>query len=157
MWWPVLSVRCTKVPQKDTKEKEFLRSTKGKSLNIHEVVPKIKWWPGPEQILIRIWIVIRTEMCTTKSKIILIVICTEMCMTKTDKKMDSHSYRDVLTKPKRIWIQKSIIIWIVIRTEMCMTKTKNNIDSHSYRVVHDKTCTNMDSHLYKIVHDKNLF
>ena len=46
----------------------------------------------------RIWKVIRTEMCMTKTPIQIIwkVIRTEMCMTKTlIQRNGSHSYRNV--------------------------------------------------------------
>ena len=53
------------------------------------------------------WIVIRTEMCMTKthSKRIWIVIRTEMCTTKTHMIMDSHSYRNVHDENRytKIW------------------------------------------------------
>ena len=59
------------------------------------------------------WIVIRTEMCMTKthSKRIWIVIRTGMCMTKTHMNMDSHSYRNV--HEENPYTMK----WIVICTE----------------------------------------
>ena len=64
-------------------------------------------------------IVIRTEMYMTKthSKRIWVVICTEMCITKTNMNMDSHLYRNVND------VNPNTKKWIVIRTEMCMTKT----------------------------------
>ena len=82
-------------------------------------------------------IVIRTDMCMTKthSKRIWILIRTEMCMTKTHMNMDSHLYRNVHDKnPYKKNMDSHLYRnvhdenpytkkWIVIRTEMCMTKT----------------------------------
>ena len=80
-----------------------------------------------------------------------IVIRTEMCMTKTHSKINgSHSYRNVHDKNPytRKWIvirteiymkkTHTRIILIVIRTKMYMTKTHKNMDSHSYKDVHDE-------------------
>ena len=98
-------------------------------------------------------------MTKTHTKRTWIVIRTEMCMTKTHQYIDSHSYRNVHDEnaykknmdchsyrnvhDENPYTKK----WIVIRTKMCMTKT------------HTKTYADMDIQstiLYMTKHTTNL-
>ena len=73
-------------------------------------------------------------MMKTNTKRIWIVIRTNMCMTKTHKNMDSHSYRNVHNENQ----YKKNMDSHLYRDVHDDNPYKNNIDSHLYKDVHDE-------------------